>query len=267
MEFLYVLEGVTFRYRRAVRPTVEDVHLVIPPGRLTAIIGPNGAGKSTLLKLLGRRLEASEGTVFYRQQPVQTYPDREWAQAVAWLPQSPSIAFPIRVEDLVRLGRWPRRRTWFDRPRDAEVVARVLDVLGIGHLRGRWFHELSGGEQQLVHLARALAQEPETLLLDEPLTFLDFRHTVQVLSKLRQLVDQGLHVVVILHDLNLVAHYADWVILLHGGRVMAMGPPDEVLQYRHLKAAYETEVYVDLNDLTGRLIILPMPADWRGSSS
>ncbi len=265
---LYVLEGVTYRYAATQPPALREVSCAIPEGAVTAIIGPNGAGKSTLLKLLGRRLLPHTGHIRYRGRPIERYTTAEWGARIAWLPQQVHIPFPMRVHELVRLGRWPRYRAWFDRVEDRAVIEGVLHTLGIAHLAHRWLHTLSGGEQQLVHLARALAQDPETLLLDEPLTFLDLRHAIAMMDVLhRRTRERGTSVIVILHDLNMVSHYCDWVILLADATVRSVGPPEEVLRYPLLKAAFGTDVYIDINTVTRRLIIVPLPEWHRNARS
>ncbi len=264
-EPLYQLEHLTFAYRGTAWG-LNDVSLAIPAGSFTAIIGPNGAGKSTLVRLLSRQIRPERGNLRYLGHPVETYGEEDWARRIAWLPQKPVLPFPLTVYELVRLGCWPRERSWFDRQQVRTWVVEALEWMGIAHLIDRPVSSLSGGEQQLAHIARALAQNPETLLLDEPLTFLDFRHTVEVLDRLTEIIHKnGLNVLMVAHDLNMVAHYADWVILLHRGEVIAAGPPAEVLTYSNLKEAYETEVYIDINDLTGKLIILPLPPDKRNN--
>lgn len=258
-EELYRLESVFYRYYADGEPVLRDINLKIPAIGISALVGPNGAGKTTLLKLLSRQRTPYRGSILYRGLPLRTYEKNDWAKRVAWLPQDPVLPYPMTVSEFVRLGCWPRRQAWFDSRIEQTWVAEALERLGITNLADRNVLELSGGERRLVHIARALAQAPETLLLDEPLTFLDFRRLVQVLDRLRILTETGINVVLILHDLNMVAHYADWVILLSEGCLLAAGSPSQVLTYQNLKTAYDTEVYIDLNDLTGKLIVLPLP--------
>lgn len=265
---LYTLEKAAFAYRPG-EWTLQDLTFSIPCSALTAVIGPNGAGKSTLLKLLSRQIPVHAGKIDYLGKDVHSYRNDDWSRRIAWLPQKPTIAFPLTVYELVRLGCWPITRSWFDREQLHERVMEAVHLVGISHLTDRPVPSLSGGEQQLAHMARALAQNPETLLLDEPLTFLDFRHIVDILDRLHAWThSKKMNVIMVAHDLNMVAHYADWVVLMHHGKVIAVGPPEDVLTYPNLKKAFETEVYIDINDLTGKLIILPLPPDhWSSAPS
>jgi iron complex transport system ATP-binding protein len=205
------------------------------------------------------------GNVTYDGRDLQTYSREELARAIAVVPQETAIELPFSVLEVVLMGRSPYLGKFgFESAHDLSVAQRAMEHTGVAALATREVHALSGGERQRVILARALAQEPRVLLLDEPTAFLDIKHQVAVYDLMKQLShEQGLAVVAILHDLNLAALYCDRLALLKAGHVFCQGTPEQVLTYANIKAVYETEVYIDLNDLTGKVQILPLDADTR----
>ncbi len=228
---------------------LSDISLEVPAGACTAIIGPNGAGKSTLLDLLAGRSAADTGTVSFGGKPIADWAPVELARRRAFLPQSLEVAFPIRVMDLVMLGRSPyhgRSSAQEDRAA-AETALRLTDAW---QLRDRSYQRISGGERQRVQLARVIAQvwrpqkhdpEPRMLLLDEPTASLDPGHRLAVMRLLRDLTIAGIGVVLALHDLNDAARFADRVVLLHQGRTIAEGDPEAAMQADVLSSAYGAE--------------------------
>ncbi|NBC18781.1 MAG: heme ABC transporter ATP-binding protein [Bacteroidetes bacterium] len=213
---------------------VEDVSATIRPGRLTAIVGPNGAGKTTLLRVASGELRPSGGTVHLDEQPLTALPPREQARRRAVLPQQSQLHFAFSVLEVVLMGRTPHLQG-AETQRDWQIAEAALETVGMADFAGRTFPTLSGGEQQRVHLARALAQiwtppprGHRYLLLDEPTASLDLAHQHQVLERAATLATEGVGVLAILHDLNLAAQYADHVIVLRQGRLHAQGPPEAV---------------------------------------
>ena len=222
------------------RPVLRGVSLSLAAGEVVALLGPNGSGKSTLLRALLGQLTIGGGAVRWDGQPVQAWPRRELARRVAYLPQSPAAQDEHRVIDVLRLGRAPYWGAFgLESARDADVVtdaARTLDLLG---LLDRPMDQLSGGQRQRVFLGRCLAQEPAALLLDEPTTFLDLRHQVELLRLLRRLAqDRSVAVLLASHDLNLAAALSDRVVLLDQGTVAAHGAPADVLDPELLTRVY-----------------------------
>jgi iron complex transport system ATP-binding protein len=242
-------------YRR--RAVLAGVSLAVRPGELFAILGPNGAGKTTLLKTMARLLRPLEGTVALNGQDVWTLPPVAVAAAVAYTPQVLAPDWPFTVEEFVALGRAPHRGWW--RPlilADRRVIDHALDQLALAPLRSRPVTELSGGEWQRVQLARALAQEPGVLLLDEPTAHLDPRFQFEVLSAVRSLAkDRQLAVALTLHDLNLVGPWADRVAILGNGGVLVEGTPDAVLTAPTLAAAYGVRFAVAPHPRTGTPVV------------
>ncbi len=229
---------------------LDDISLEVPAGACTAIIGPNGAGKSTLLDVLAGRSRADSGAVQFGGRPIGDWKPIDLATRRAFLPQSLEVAFPIRVMDLVMLGRAPYhgKVTAQEDRAAAETALRLTDAW---HLRDRSYQRISGGERQRVQLARVIAQiwrkqdgEPRMLLLDEPTASLDPGHRLAVMRLLRDLTIAGIGVVLALHDLNDAARFADRVVLLHQGRILSGGGPEAAMQAEVLSAAYGAEAQV-----------------------
>lgn len=222
---------------------LDDVSLDIRPG-LTAIIGPNGSGKSTLLSSIGRLVRPDGGTILMDGRDVQTTKTRDIAKRLAILRQENHFAVRLSVEDLVGFGRFPHGgsgRTAEDRA----LIDDAIHALDLDPVRGRFLDELSGGQRQRAFVAMALAQHTDHLLLDEPLNNLDPRHAVSLMRLLRRLTEErGLTVVVVLHDIDVAAHYADDIVAIRDGRVAHHGPVAEVLTGENLEALYDTPVTV-----------------------
>ena len=232
--------GLTFSHPRADRPAVTDVSVSVAPGRLLAVVGPNGAGKTTLLRLLAGSLRPQEGEVRLDDRLLAELGDRERARTLAVVPQSEASPFPVTVREMVGMGRYSHVGTWErEGSRDRAVVEAALERCALVPFAGRELDRLSGGERQRARIARALAQEAPVLLLDEPAAGLDLRYRMELFHLLRELRGDGLAVLVITHDLNLAARFADRLLLLDLGRVRASGAPDAVLSREMLEEVYE----------------------------
>lgn len=254
--------GVRFGYGD--RAVIDDVSLTVAAGEAVGILGPNGSGKSTLLRLLSGVLTPSAGRVELRGRPLAAHTRAELARSLAVVPQETVIEFPFSVTEVVLMGRAPHVGGFaFENAHDVAVARAAMTRTGVLDLADRSILELSGGERQRVILARALAQEAPVLLLDEPAAFLDIRHEVEIYDLLHDLQGEGATVVTVLHDLNLAALYCDRVILLDGGRIAAAGAPAEVITYANITRVYGTEVYVDLNTVTGAVNVLPLSRTYR----
>lgn len=248
---MLVAESVTKRHGRLL--AVDDVNVTVKPG-LTAIIGPNGAGKSTLLGGMGRLLGIDAGTIRLDDLDVFATRSKVLARRLAVLKQDNHLAIRLSVEDLVAFGRFPHGGSGRG-PEDRAQIERAIAMLDLGEVRTRFLDELSGGQRQRAFVAMALAQDTDHLLLDEPLNNLDPRHAVALMSLLRALVEEhSLTVVVVLHDINVAAQYADTVIAMRDGRLVHSGPTDEVLTADRLAELYETPVRV--GDVEGRRVVL-----------
>jgi iron complex transport system ATP-binding protein len=242
------------------RVVVRRVSFGIKEGEFVGIIGPNGSGKTTLIRAITGFLPLTKGSISLKGREVHQMARRELAQKVAVVTQSPETAFSLSVEEYVLLGRVPHWGTlqFLETTKDWEIAAQTMELTKIDHLRGRRIVELSGGERQLVFVARALAQEPHMLLLDEPTAHLDIGHQAQIMGLLKQLNEKhALTIVMVLHDLTLASLSCERLILLHQGRLCEIGPPRRVLTQGVLEQVYRTAVRVMESPVRGRPIILP----------
>lgn len=252
------IENLTLGYGD--REVVHDLDLVIAPGEVTAIVGPNACGKSTLLRSMTRLLPPRTGRVLLDGKEVHATPAKQLARRMGLLPQSPIAPEGITVGELVGRGRHPHQRVlarWSEA--DDRAVTAALRATDTVDLMGRTVDELSGGQRQRVWIAMALAQETEVLLLDEPTTFLDISHQVEVLDLLTDLNrNAGTTIVMVLHDLNLAARYADHLIALHDGRLHSAGRPDEVLVPELVRDVFGMRSTVIQDPVSAKPLMLPM---------
>lgn len=241
------------------RTVVDGVDLSVPTGRITVIVGANACGKSTLLKTMARILAPSAGAVLLDGEPLGSIPTKRLATHLGLLPQQPVAPEGIAVSDLVGRGRHPHQgafRSWT--AEDRRIVEEALVATGTAALADRAIDELSGGQRQRVWIAMALAQRTDVLLLDEPTTFLDLAHQVEVLDLLTDLNrDRGTTVVMILHDINLAARYADHVVAMKAGRVVAAGTPSEVVDPTLVREVFGLEAEVITDPVSGTPLIVP----------
>jgi iron complex transport system ATP-binding protein len=252
-------DRVAVRYPRAVEAAVVDVSLEATRGRITAIVGPNGSGKSTLVRALLRRQPLLGGTIAVDGVDVHAIPPRDFARRVAVVPQREESVFPMRVDEYVALGRHPHTGAWrAPGKEDRRAVLAALDRAGVDTLAGRRTDELSGGEWQRARIARALAQDAEALVLDEPTTFLDIAHEMGTFELLDGLARGGHAVLLVSHQLNLVARFAQLIVLLHRGAVVAAGDPSAVMRGEILERVYEWPLVVTRDPAVGAPSLLPL---------
>jgi iron complex transport system ATP-binding protein len=242
------------------RTVIDALDLTVPPGRITAVVGPNACGKSTLLRSLSRLLAPRSGQVLLDGRDVHRMPAKELARTLGLLPQSPLAPEGITVTDLVGRGRQPHQGLFSRWTREDDIaVAEALDATQTAALADRPVDELSGGQRQRVWIAMALAQQTDLLLLDEPTTFLDVSHQVEVLDLLTDLNHRrGTTVVMVLHDLNLAARYADHLIAMEGGRIHAAGHPASVLTEDCVRAVFGIDSRVIADPTSGKPLMLPI---------
>lgn len=238
-------KGLTVRYAGAAQPAVSSVSLQVSEGRLVALAGPNGSGKTTLIRALLGVLPHEAGTVLVDGRPLAEWGRNELARVVGVVPQREMTWLPLTVEETVLLGRYPRLGALSPVTRvDREAVRAALERCDAWQFRARGVDALSGGESQRVRIARALAQEPRVLVLDEPGSALDIRHEMEVMELVRELVDGGLACLVITHHLNLAARYADTVAVMDGGRLVAAGPSREIITRELMTAVFRWPVAI-----------------------
>jgi iron complex transport system ATP-binding protein len=239
-----IIEARRLSFAYSSLPVVVDVSLTLPRGAMGALIGANGSGKSTLIRLLAGLLKPASGAVIFNDAPLENLQARERAKRIAYVPQSSSTVFPFTALEVVLTGRSPYSgRFRFESSRDEQIALAALDALDAAHLAARPITELSGGERQLVTVARALAQEPEVMLLDEPASALDLKHRTQLARALRRLRDErGITVLMITHDLMLLDSAADLIFAMKCGRFVASGAPEVVLNDSVLGEIYDAPV-------------------------
>ena len=253
-----VAEHISLGYGE--RLIVDDLDLSIPAGVVTTVIGPNGCGKSTLLRALSRLLKPRTGTVLLDGHDITTMRTREVARVLGMLPQAPVAPEGLTVADLVSRGRHPHQ-SWFRQwsSDDEDEVAIALDRTGIADLADRPIDELSGGQRQRAWISMALAQGTDILLLDEPTTYLDLAHSVEVLDLVDRLHSElGRTVVMVLHDLNLAVRYSDHLVVMKDGRVVASGVPSEVISVELLREVFDLDASVIDDPVSDRPLIVPI---------
>lgn len=254
------VRGVSFAYERGagVPAVLSDVSIDVRRGSIVGLLGPNGSGKTTLLRLISGVLAPDRGGIEIDDDPLTTLPRRELARRMAVVPQETRALFDFTVLEIVLMGRYPHLGPFqLEGADDIDLAREALRATGTTALEHRPFATLSGGEKQRVIIASALAQASQLLLLDEPTAALDLQHQEVVMGVARARAGQGAAVVVVAHDLQLAAAWADRVVMLERGRVAADGPPHEVLTERLLSRVYRTPVEVVAHPVTGAPIILP----------
>ncbi|MAU80566.1 ABC transporter ATP-binding protein [Gordonia sp. Z-3] len=251
-------EGLSVAYDE--RTVITDLDIAIPDAQITTIIGPNGCGKSTLLRALSRLLPPRAGTVYLDGEDINRMRPKSVARALGLLPQNPVAPEGLTVADLVIRGRHPHQR-WYQQATAADeaAVARALAQTETADLADRPIDALSGGQRQRVWIALTLAQETDLLLLDEPTTYLDLAHSVEILDLVHTLrTEHGKTVVMVLHDLNLAARYSDSLFVMRAGQIVAQGRPDDVVTADLLEDAFGLQAHVMEDPVAGGPMIIPL---------
>jgi iron complex transport system ATP-binding protein len=241
---------------------LESINFSATRGELLGIIGPNGSGKTTLLRTIARILKPRTGAILFNGEQVQQMKDREFSRKFATVPQDTTINFDFSALDIVLMGRNPHLgRLELESDKDLAIARRCMELTNCWHLAERPVTELSGGERQLVVIARALTQEPKVLLLDEPTSHLDINYQIEIMELLKYLIaHEGLIIIAVIHDLNLAAQYCDRLVLLRQGTIIAIGSQYEVLTAENIKAAFGADVIVKRHEMTNRCYVSPVPA-------
>jgi len=247
---------VSFGYEN--RVALTNIVFSACAGEFVALIGPNGSGKTTLLKVLLGLLQPSCGTILLFNEPLSSYAPKERAKTIAYVSQQPALSFPLTVSELVGLGRYPHSSRFQPTRDDRSVVEFALQQANAQHLAARSFTTLSGGEQQKVLIARALAQSARVLLLDEPTLHLDLYYQLQILAALKKLsIEKQITVITVLHDVNLISLFADKALLLSGGTVRAFGPVTEVINEANVRDLLKVDMTTIEDSKTGARCFVP----------
>lgn len=243
------------------RAIINGISFSVERGEFIGIIGPNGAGKSTLLKTISRVIHPKSGHVSIGEEDIFKMPLKEFAKSVAFVGQDTQVAFPFTVSEIVLMGRFPYLRVFQSESKeDLDAVHQALTVTDCTNFVSRPIDQLSAGERQRVFIAKALAQNPRLILLDEPTSHLDISHQIQILDILKELSEaNGISMISVFHDLNLASEYCDRLLLIEDGIIFAEGKPQEVLKYEILEEVYKTVVIVKENPLSKRPYILLTP--------
>ncbi|MGO4545867.1 heme oxygenase [Paenibacillus sp. 2TAB23] len=240
-----------------------DVTASVPEGKMTAIIGPNGSGKSTLLKIVAKLLKADKGDVSVQGKAAGIYSRADYARTISMLPQAKEMLPELTVRELIAYGRSPHKGMFKQRltDEDNQIIDWAMKTMSIRRHDDRMFHTLSGGEQQKARIAMALAQKTSIILLDEPTTFLDISHQLEVMGMLRKInQEQGITIVMVLHDLQQAAAFCDHLIAMKDGEIISTGKPQEVITSRFLRQVYEIEAKVSFEH--NYPIIIPIPKNY-----
>ncbi len=242
------------------RQILHDINLTIEKKKFYSIIGPNGSGKTTLLRNLSKSLEPKDHTVYIHDVDLKKLTNKEVAKKIACVPQNTNIDFDFSVMDIVLMGRSPYFRPFqTEGEEDIHIARKAMKLTNVWHLKGKNINEISGGERQRVIIARALTQQPNIMLLDEPVSQLDIQHQMELMDTMNDLIaDKGMTVVAVLHDLNLAAQYSDLLILLNEGKIVMQGTPESVLTRENIEAVYNIEVYIMNHPVTGKPHIIPV---------
>jgi iron complex transport system ATP-binding protein len=252
MKPIVEVEGVTFRYRG--EPVLREVSVAVPEGELLGVVGPNSSGKTTLLRLLSRVLAPEAGTIRLGGRNLQGLRRAEVARSVAVVPQELAVAFPYTALQVVLMGRHPHAPgAFFETASDLAVALEAMKAAGVDDLRDQPLDQVSGGERQRIVIAKALAQRPRLLLLDEPTAHLDLAHQVEILRLFRRLHrDEGMTIVLVSHDVTMAAACCDRLLLLSRGRVAALGSPADVVTAERIAEVYGCRVEVEQDPVTRR---------------
>lgn len=250
-------EKLTLAYDNA--EIIRDLQVTVHPSQITALVGPNGCGKSTLLRGLSRLLKPRQGAVYLDGKAIHQIPTKQLATQIGVLPQSPTAPEGLTVHELVAQGRYPHQ-SWFQQwsEQDENITLEALRITNMSDMADRPLDTLSGGQRQRAWIAMALAQETDILLLDEPTTFLDLAYQIEVLDLLRELNDEGRTIVMVLHDLNQACRYADYLVAMREGTIIAEGLPKDVMTEEMVKTVFGLESRIVLDPVTETPMCIPV---------
>ena len=239
---------------------LSDISLDITKGKFYSILGPNGSGKTTLLKNISRTLDPNKDTVYVEDKDIVKYKYKDLAKEISYVPQDTSVDFDFPAIDVVLMGRVPYlRRFQSESKNDIEIVEKSMKLTNTWHLKDKNVRTLSGGERQRIIIARALAQESNIMILDEPISQLDIHHQIEIMDTIKSLNKKfNITVITVLHDLNIASQYSDCLILVDKGKIASVGEPEEVLSEANIKKIYNMNVITIKNPVTGKPHVIPV---------
>ncbi len=254
----YILEGTSIQAGYQDKVILPSLEVKIPKGKITSIIGPNGCGKSTLLKTLARILPLQKGEIFLEGINMKEMSTKEIARRMSMLPQGPQAPAGLTVEDLVSYGRYPYQSGFgILSEKDREIMAQAMKTTGVYDLALRSIDQLSGGQRQRAWIAMALAQDTQLILLDEPTTYLDMAHQLEILQELEKLnKEENKTIVIVIHDLNLAARFSDWLIAMRDGQIRYEGTPEQIFTPAVLADVFSLNAYIENDPWTGRPVMV-----------
>lgn len=259
MKSAFAVENLSYTF--GTQSVLKNLSFSVSQSDVFIIIGPNGAGKTTLIKLMVGILKIQTGQIEILQTPIGDYSQKKLARASAYVAQGLPVGFPFTVEETVLLGRAPHQKVLgLASQNDLDIAQQAMQFTEVAHLARRKLDQLSGGEQQRVLIARALCQQPQVILLDEPTASLDLSHQIRIMDLMEKLkIERGVTVVMVSHDVNLAAMYGDQLLLLKAGEIVCMGPPDAVLNFKTLEETYDCKLLVDKSPLGNlpRVTVVP----------
>lgn len=252
------VKNLEFGYRESL--ILKGLSFSIKKGEFVSIIGPNGSGKSTLLKTLNNLYKPNNGTILIEGKNIDDYKRKDLARIIGFVPQDTIIDYEFTVEDIVRMGRHPyKRRFQKEDKEDYKIVYDVMEMTNTLKIKDRIITEISGGERQRVLIAKALAQNPSIILLDEPTSHLDINHQIDLLNLLRSLNrKKGTTIILVIHDINLAARFSDGIILLNEGEIIGSGNPEKVITADNIEKAYNLDVVIENNKYTNTVSLTPL---------
>jgi len=242
---------------------IKNISFTVKQGGFTSVIGPNGSGKTTLLRIISKVLHPRNGMILLESEDISKICLKDFCKKVAFVSSDITVNFPFSVWEIVSMGRIPHlKRMQQEKKEDLAAINAALVMTDTVHLKDKSLDEISAGEKQRVFIARALAQEPQIVLLDEPTSHLDIGHQIHILDLLTKLNrEKKLTIIMALHDLNLASQYCDQIILLDNGKIFKSGPPEEVLTYQNIENVYRTTVVVKENPLNSKPYVVLVPSD------
>lgn len=252
------VKNLYFGYNK--RDVLRDISFDVNEGEFLSIIGPNGSGKSTLLKTLNHIYIPKSGEIMIKDLSIENYKKRDLAKYMAMVPQDTNIDFEFKVEEVVAMGRHPYQgRFQQESKEDKDIIYQSMELTNTLEIRDRYINEISGGERQRVFIAKALAQNPKIILLDEPTSHLDINHQMDVLNLLKRLnEDKGITVVLVIHDINLACRYSHRILLLKGGEIIGKGKPEDVITIANIESTYGMNVAIEKNKYTDHIYLTPI---------